>query len=42
MSLNTAELKLIIYGEFAGAFAYADDHIVLSSSVMQLQCILNL
>ena len=29
-------------GEFAGAFAYADDLIVLSSSVMQLQCILNL
>ena len=40
--LENNKLGCHVGGEFAGAFAYADDLIVLSSSVMQLQCILNL
>ena len=40
--LENNKLGCYVGGEFAGAFAYADDLIVLSSSVMQLQCILNL
>ena len=40
--LENNKLDCYVGGEFAGAFAYADDLIVLSSSVMQLQCILNL
>ena len=40
--LENNKLSYYVGGEFASAFAYADDLIVLSSSVMQLQCILNL
>ena len=40
--LENNKLGCHVGGEFAGAFAYADDLIVQSSSVMQLQCILNL
>ena len=40
--LENNKLGCYVGDEFAGAFAYADDLIVLSSSVMQLQCILNL
>ena len=40
--LENNKLDCHVGGEFAGAFAYADDLIVLSSSVKQLQCILNL
>ena len=40
--LENSKLGCHVGGEFAGAFAYADDLIVLSSSVMHLQCILNL
>ena len=40
--LENNKLGCYVGGEFAGAFAYADDFIVMSSSVMQLQCILNL
>ena len=40
--LENNKLGCYVGGAFAGAFAYADDLIVLSSSVMQLQCILNL
>ena len=40
--LENNKLDCHVGGEFAGAFAYADDLLVLSSSVTQLQCILKL